>query len=143
MLLMDVRVQLKYHSWGFPKFRGTFWGVPIIRIIVLSILRLPYFRKLPHRLLESQGWRKHKAHRISPPPPFRTLTVGKQTLGHSESVCLAITVTEISSRSTASAFINKNNFKDSYGKGEGPKTYDESFKSHSGQGLTAHEVNTG
>ena len=36
--------------WGFPKIRGTFLGVPIIRIIVfLGLLGSPYFGKLPYR----------------------------------------------------------------------------------------------
>ena len=36
--------------WEFPKIRGTFLGVPIIRIIVYwgSILGSPYFGKLPY-----------------------------------------------------------------------------------------------
>ena len=37
--------------WGFPKIRGTFLGVPIIRIIVfggLYILGSPSFGKLPY-----------------------------------------------------------------------------------------------
>ena len=35
--------------WGFPKLRGTFFGVPVVRTIVLlwSILGSPTFRKLP------------------------------------------------------------------------------------------------
>ena len=36
--------------WGFGKIRGTFGGVPAIRIIVFgSILGSPYFGKLPCR----------------------------------------------------------------------------------------------
>ena len=36
--------------WVFPKNRGTFFGVPIIRTIVFwgSILGSPYFGKLPY-----------------------------------------------------------------------------------------------
>ena len=39
-------------TWEFPKIRGTFLGVPIIRITIYwgSILGSPYFGKLPHNL---------------------------------------------------------------------------------------------
>ena len=35
--------------WGFPNIRGTFLGVPILRIIIFwgSILGAPYFGKQP------------------------------------------------------------------------------------------------
>ena len=37
-------------TWGFPKIRGTFLGVPRIGIVVFlrSILGSPYLGKLPH-----------------------------------------------------------------------------------------------
>ena len=36
--------------WEFPQIRGTFLGIPIIRIIGIlgSILGSPYFGKLPY-----------------------------------------------------------------------------------------------
>ena len=40
-------------NWGFPKIRGTFLGVPLIRITVIngSRLRSPYLGKLPIKVL--------------------------------------------------------------------------------------------
>ena len=44
-----ILVQDAVFIWGFPKIRGTFLGVPIIRISILgSILGSPYFGKLPY-----------------------------------------------------------------------------------------------
>ena len=42
-------------TWGFPKIRGTFWGVPAIRTSILgSILGYSDFGKLPHPSLRAR-----------------------------------------------------------------------------------------
>ena len=42
---------------GFPKIRGTFLGVPIIRIVIYwgSMLGSPYLGKLPYQVPGTQG----------------------------------------------------------------------------------------
>ena len=42
------------HKWGFPKIRGTFFGVPHNKdySILGSILGLPYFGKQPNGSLD-------------------------------------------------------------------------------------------
>ena len=90
---------------GFPKFRGTFWGVPIIRIIVLWGL---YWGPLifGNYLIDFWSPRVGGSMRLAG-YLHRVRLVGKHTLDHSESVPLTITVTEMSFRSTVSPFLNK------------------------------------
>ena len=48
----ELRVALAMSIWEFPKVRGTFLGILIIRTIVYiilgSILGFPYFGKVPY-----------------------------------------------------------------------------------------------
>ena len=45
-------------KWEFPKIRGTLFGVPIVRTLIVIFLGLywgsPYFGKLPYRYLQNQ-----------------------------------------------------------------------------------------
>ena len=54
--------------WGFPKIRGTLFGILIVRILLFRLLfRVPYFRKLPGI---GSTLRRHSA--VFPPPAAKS-----------------------------------------------------------------------